>query len=145
MLDSTDGELAKLKKQKSLKGGYLEALWHECIFPFFYFVLGIYSYKTFNNPNYITMGSLTTMFILIINLLFHRHHMIYNIKDKKETKYTKTQYIVRWLTCPSHTFTYALILTFFNWIHFMVIFYFMFYLLLTVYKFKVFVFPLGKD
>jgi len=140
LVDVFDGTVARLKKQTSLKGEYFEAIWHECIFPFFYFAMGIYSYKMFDNPLYIIMGSLTTAFIPIINLLFHRHSMIFGIKEEGRKTHTKIQYLVRWTTCPSHTFTYALILTFFSWIHFMVTFYFVFYLLLVLYKFKVFVF-----
>ena len=139
ILDTMDGTVARIKKQVSLKGGYYEAVWHECIFPFFYFALGVYSYNTFGTVNYLIMGSLTAIFILIINLLFHRHSMIFNIKEKEETKYTVIQYIVRWLTCPSHVFTYAFILLFFNLLHVMVLVYFIFYLLLTLHKINTFV------
>ncbi len=140
LLDTMDGTVARIKNQASKRGKYLEAIWHICIFALFYFSLGIYSYKQLNNPNFIIIGSLTAMFILIIDILFHRHDYIYGIKREEETKHTKLQYIIRWLTCPSHTFNYALILAFFNLIPLMVISYFLLYSLIIIYKIKTFVF-----
>ncbi|MBU0628881.1 MAG: CDP-alcohol phosphatidyltransferase family protein [Nanoarchaeota archaeon] len=140
ILDTMDGTLARLKKQASLRGKYLEAVWHEAVFPLFYFALGIYSYKALNNPIYIMLGAFTSASIPIINLLFHRYTQIFEIKETdEEIPHTTLEYIVRWLTCPSHTFTYCLILAFFNWIPYMVIFYFTFYALLLIYKFIQFV------
>ena len=139
LLDTMDGTVARIKNQASQKGKFFEAVWHICIFALFYFALGVYSYKILNNPNYIIMGGLTATFILIIDVMFYRHDTTFNIKRAEEPKHTIIQYIVRWITCPSHVFNYALILAFFNLIHLMVIFYFIIYLLIIIYKVKIFV------
>ncbi len=141
LLDCMDGAMARMRKQESLKGVYFECMWHECILPLFYLSLGIYTWKVFNNPIYIMLGSLTAISILIINLLHHRYRMIVSDsgEGEKRTKMTVYERILEIFTCPSYAFTYALILVLAGLLQYMILPYFILYALLVMHKFKKFV------
>ena len=142
MLDSTDGTLARLKNQVSIRGLYLEAIWHEIALPSVFFALGIYSYKLLNNPIYIIFGSVSMICVLIINLLHHNHQLHYNIKPstKPKTSYTLLEDIVILIAAPGYVFFYVLVLAIIGYLEYLIIPYFIFYSVLTIYKFVIYFF-----
>ncbi len=67
LLDYIDGALARVKKQTSFLGLYLEYIFHETGPAFIFFALGSYLYKTLNSPLYLYLGALIILASLAIN------------------------------------------------------------------------------
>src|SRR4030042_2567449 len=71
ILDSTDGEMARYKKQTSALGGYLDTLSHIAIYGTLYLALGVNFYLRTGNVWAVSMGTATAFFFAFASAVHH--------------------------------------------------------------------------
>jgi phosphatidylglycerophosphate synthase len=69
LLDLVDGEIARLREKKSVRGKYLEILNHDLSIPIIYFFLGLKAYNHFNSAYFIYAGIFSAICVYFISLL----------------------------------------------------------------------------
>ncbi len=69
VLDYVDGGLARYYRNKTLKGRYLEHLFHELCVPALFFALGVYSFKYFGNYYFLLLGVATMFCAFLMNVV----------------------------------------------------------------------------
>lgn len=72
ILDSSDGEIARIKKQTSILGKYLDRVFHVFIYIFLYNSLGINIYNRTHNIVYILLGVFTSLMMTLASLIYYQ-------------------------------------------------------------------------
>jgi phosphatidylglycerophosphate synthase len=149
LFDLADGEVARCRQQTSLKGLYLDFLYHDLAMPVIYFALGMNAYHFFNSIGLIYLGFITAAFAFLITLLkLDKYRVLIWVRQvkKKEIKLPpKTDYktfkrkslpeeIINLVNHPHKMAIYFIILSIFNWLHYAIFFYAAFTLLILIPK-----------
>jgi len=156
VLDCSDGGMARLRGEKSLKGRYLEYMFHEICVPLLFFGLGIYSFKYFDNYYMLILGSITMFAIFLTSvsrLDKHRIVLEYSLKIGKLPKKTQEHalvdeksgsfvrrllfYFIVVFNSIGHMFFILFLLSVFGFLQYAIIFYSVFYLLVALIKFYI--------
>ncbi|MDA1196498.1 MAG: CDP-alcohol phosphatidyltransferase family protein [Nanoarchaeota archaeon] len=142
ILDSTDGNLARFKKETSSYGIYLERVWHNSISPFLFVGLGIHFYRTTHSLLSLVLGISITGAILLINQMAYIHQATFPVNTNKSEKKHKMvasnsfiEMLVRGIACTEYVFAYVLILDILGYLYLVLPFYGVFYVLLFTAKF----------
>lgn len=151
ILDCVDGSLARYRKQKSVYGRYLDAIFHNLTNPLLFFMLGVYSYNYFNNIVYIFLGFITAFLMFGTNIIFlNKYYMLIRETNKPTStlkrdmllviKFRKSNIqkivggIVLSLNRFPNIFTLFLIAKIFNFLQYLIFIYLPFYLLIAIVK-----------
>ncbi len=149
LLDCIDGSLARFRNQESRFGRYLDGMFHSITMPLLFFMLGVYSYKYFNNLLFIFLGFTTAFSMVVTQYVFLIR--IYLLSSEKKipqghegiflaARFRKNmiqkiigQAIVT-INRFSYIFTLVLIAKIFNFLQYLIFFYFPFYVLVMIIK-----------
>jgi phosphatidylglycerophosphate synthase len=154
VLDCVDGGMAKCRKNKTLMGRYLEYTFHEVCIPLLFFALSIYSYKYFNNPFMLILGTVTVFSIFFISISAKNKESIilgYSIKKNKLfSKLTPYQlvgansknlikraafYFILLFNGLANLFYLLFFISLFGFLQYAIIFYSIFYFAIALVKF----------
>ena len=149
IFDLADGEVARCREESSLKGVYLDCLYHDISMPILFFSLGIYSYKFFNNIYIIYIGFFVGLFGYATNLLRldkYKTAAMFGkliVKNKQsKNRYTRKAkldkvifFVINLFNHPQKMMFYFLILSLLNLIQYVIFFYFFFNACILIMKF----------
>ncbi len=135
ILDCCDGELARYKNQCCLKGRWLEEVSHRSFAPFIFLAIGLASYLTTADVNYLLLGFLASFFWLLNNTFALSKQVVFlkqkaeseerisAILTKKSSLFDIPRRIYRFLTSNNQIIILITILFFLNQLHWLVLFY----------------------
>lgn len=83
ILDSSDGEIARYKKQTSALGGYLDTLSHIAIYSTLYTAIGVNIYLRTSNFTAIILGLTTALLFSIASAIHHLDPLLKNMHYTK--------------------------------------------------------------
>lgn len=149
ILDSVDGSLARFRKQESKFGLYLDGMFHNLVMPLLFFMLGVYTYNYFNNILYIFLGfGIAFSMVASMYSFFNRIQML--AMEKKVSHDHKSRLllarfrknliqraigqIVATMNNFTHIFVLFLIAKIFNFLQYLIFFYFPFYVSIAIVK-----------
>jgi L-glutamine-phosphate cytidylyltransferase len=75
-LDSSDGEVARIKNQRSKLGAYLDQIFHVLIYAFLYSSLGINIFLRTGNINYLLLGIIVSLLMSVASLIYYQDPLI---------------------------------------------------------------------
>ncbi len=149
LLDGVDGCLARLKNQQSKYGIYIDGMFHNLTMPLLFFMLGVYSYKYFNNILFIFLGvgivfsmmaSLYSFYLRMYLLATKKKISIAQKQQMLAARFRKNifQKIIGQTIVTINRFTYiftlVLIAKIFDFLQYLIFFYFPFYVLVMIIK-----------
>ncbi len=146
ILDYSDGPIARLKKtSNSLLGEFHESLFHYFVPPVLMLALGVNSYMHFSNPFFIFLGGITSFLMLFaqqLSLSKDSLAFIYLretgkrvlLEAKKKNEISSMQRKLNFVNSFSHIMGFLLILAILDVIHYAIIFYSIFYLVIAILK-----------
>jgi len=155
-LDYVDGGLARYYMNKTLKGRYLEHLFHELCVPALFFALGMYSFRYFDNYYFLLLGTATMFCAFMMNVVGSSKHKIllrYSIQNKKlikkfsehklvdmnsKSSFKRTLFwIIAIFNSMSYLFFILFFLSIFGVLQYAVFFYGAFYIIMAIVKFYI--------
>lgn len=87
MLDNVDGEVARVRRQVSVTGKFLDTIGHELVVPSMYFALGVATYFRLGHFESVVCGFLWGLFSLRLDIATMYHEAAQLIETKLDQSY----------------------------------------------------------